>query len=102
MTAAVARGPPGQPDIGYSPDFNKYTARSKRRAETEQLSHELPAGFPKQLKSDLVWDPESLAASKYNWNYVLTVDDIAELRRALAHFKCKGCGMFQYERLKDQ
>lgn len=89
VAAPVAAGPPGQPDIGYTPDFAKYTARSKRRAETEQLSHELPAGFPQQLESELVWDPESLEKTKYDWNYVLTEEDIAELRTALAHFKCE-------------
>lgn len=88
MTAAVARGPPGQPDIGYTPDFDTYSARTKRRVETEQLSSELPEAFPKQLESELVWDPAALEASKYDWNYVLTKDDIAELRQALAHFKC--------------
>ncbi|KIH93273.1 taurine catabolism dioxygenase TauD [Sporothrix brasiliensis 5110] len=87
MTAVVERGPPGQPDIGYSPDFDKFEARSKRRAETEQLSPVLPEGFPKQLHSELAWDLESLTASKYDWNYVLSADDIAELHRALKHFK---------------
>ncbi|KAL1901116.1 hypothetical protein Sste5346_002183 [Sporothrix stenoceras] len=87
MTAAVSRGPAGQPDIGYTPDFDKYSARSKYRQETEQLNSELPAGFPKQLEFELVWDPASLGASGYDWNYVLTADDIAELRQALAHFK---------------
>lgn len=88
MTTAVARGPPGQPDIGYTPDFDTYSVRSKCRVETEQLNSELPEGFPKQLESELAWDPATLEASNYDWNYILTTDDIAELRQALAHFKC--------------
>ncbi|CAK7237948.1 hypothetical protein SBRCBS47491_010217 [Sporothrix bragantina] len=90
MTAVLSRGPPGQPDIGYSPDWDKYTARTQHRVASEKLSQELPAGFPKKLDLELVWNPKSLETSGYNWNYVLTDDDIAELEAALAHFKSLG------------
>lgn len=79
-------GPPGQPDIGYAPDHDKYLERSKRRRETENLTTTLPPGFPQQLRSKLVWDGNDLAES-YDWNYHLTRDDLAEIDSALQHFK---------------
>ncbi len=91
MTAAVATrfatGPPGQPDISYLPDHDKYLARIKKRLETEKLDKSLPPGFPQKLESELVWDGNTLAES-YDWNYVLTEADIEEIDAALKHFKC--------------
>jgi len=81
-------GPPGQPDIGYSPDHKKYLDRTQRRRDTENLNGSLPPGFPRQLNSDLVWDGTSLA-SKYDWNYRLSEADLGEIEAALKHFKCK-------------
>ncbi|EXJ92071.1 hypothetical protein A1O3_00621 [Capronia epimyces CBS 606.96] len=78
---------PQQPDIGYHPDFEKYQARTKYRLQTEPLQEKsLPAGFPKQLVSDLVWEGEGLA-DKYDWTYVLSAEDVEELEAALTHFK---------------
>lgn len=94
MAAAVAHapgipsGPAGQPDITYAPRYDNYAARVKRRQETEKLDKSLPAGFPAQLKSSLVWDGRDLA-STYDWNYVLTNNDLAEIDSALRHFKGK-------------
>ncbi|KAL2015468.1 hypothetical protein VTK56DRAFT_5393 [Thermocarpiscus australiensis] len=79
-------GPPGQPDIGYSPDHSKYLERIKRRKETERLADTLPPGFPQQLKSDLVWDGNDLA-ERYDWNYHLTKEDLEEIESALRYFK---------------
>ncbi len=81
-------GPPGQPDIDYAPDHDKYLARIKRRVETETLDKTLPPGFPQQLDSNLVWDGNTLAEI-YDWNYRLTEADLAEIEAALGHFKCK-------------
>ncbi len=83
--AAVA--PPGQPDIAYAPDFGKYQARVNRRLKTENLPKQLPPGFPTELKGDLVWDGETVAKT-YNWTYTLNEDQLAEIDRAVAHFKC--------------
>ncbi|KAH8895635.1 Clavaminate synthase-like protein [Thozetella sp. PMI_491] len=80
------RGPPGQPDIRYTPDEEKYQARAKRRLETENLSKELPSGFPAQLESSLVWEGSTLGES-FDWNYKLTAEDISEIEAALKHFK---------------
>ncbi|KAL2681237.1 hypothetical protein Neosp_008845 [[Neocosmospora] mangrovei] len=90
MAAAVqpplTTGPPGQPDIGYTPNLDKYLARVKRRQETEKFETTLPEGFPKELVSDLVWDGKDLA-DKYDWNYHLTEADIEEIDEALKNFK---------------
>ncbi|RSL41176.1 hypothetical protein CEP53_012918 [Fusarium sp. AF-6] len=91
MAAAVqapplTTGPPGQPDIGYTPNLDKYLARVKRRQETEKFETSLPEGFPKELTSDLVWDGKDLSA-KYDWNYHLTEADIEEIDEAIKNFR---------------
>lgn len=87
-TADVLRpqGPPGQPDIDYAPDLDKYHTRTKRRAETEKLDKTLPDGFPKHLESKLVWDGSDIA-EKYNWVYELRDSEIHEIEDALVHFR---------------
>ncbi|KAK1574422.1 LOW QUALITY PROTEIN: uncharacterized protein LY79DRAFT_593345 [Colletotrichum navitas] len=67
-------GPPGQPDIAYTPNYENYLARIKRH------------GFPQNLESKLVWDGKTLA-EHYDWNCVLTEDDQKEIDEALNHFK---------------
>ncbi|KAK1980426.1 TfdA family taurine catabolism dioxygenase TauD [Colletotrichum cereale] len=79
-------GPPGQPDIAYTPDHDKYLARIRRRQEQERLDKTLPEGFPQKLESKLVWDGRTLA-ERYDWNHVLTEDDRKEIDEALNHFK---------------
>jgi hypothetical protein len=88
-TAQVLRpGPPGQPDIDYTPNLGKYHARVKRRKENERLEKSLPERFPQKLQSNLVWDGTDIT-SRYNWTYELTEDEIKEIEAALSHFKCK-------------
>lgn len=82
----LPRGPPGQPDIDYTPDYHKYLARIKRRNETEHLKETLPPGFPLHLSSDFVWDGNDLH-KKYDWNCQLTDKDLVEIEAALASFK---------------
>lgn len=53
-TTPAAQPPPVQPYIAYHPDWAKYQARIARRLATEELPKELPEGFPKELKGDLV------------------------------------------------
>ena len=86
--AAVLRpvAPPGQPDIDYAPDYDKYTARTKRRT-SEKLDQSLPEGFPSRLESDLVWDGSDIA-SRYDWVYELSEDEVEEIEEGLRHFKC--------------
>ena len=79
-------GPPGQPDIEYTPNHDKYLERAKRRRETEHLAKSLPTGFPQELQSKLVWDGNNLVEA-YDWNYDLTVEDLNEIESALRHFK---------------
>ncbi|RYP61397.1 hypothetical protein DL769_007720 [Monosporascus sp. CRB-8-3] len=81
--------PPGQPDISYAPDFAKYQARVSRRLKAGNLPQDLPLGFPNELKGDLVWDGKTLAET-HNWTYSLVPDQLAEVDRAVAHFKSLG------------
>lgn len=83
-----AVAPPGQPDISYAPDYDKYQARAARRVQSESLPTALPDGFPEQLKGDLVWEGNTLAET-YDWTYVLSEDQLAEIDRAVSHFKCQ-------------
>jgi hypothetical protein len=80
-------GPPGQPDIDYAPNFDKYLARSQRRNAEEKLNKSLPEGFPQRLESDLVWDGSDIA-KRYNWIYELSSEEIEEIEAGLKHFKC--------------
>lgn len=80
-------GPPGQPDIGYVPDFSKYQARSQKRTATETLQTGLPEGFPHRLDSDLVWDNTDITG-RYNCVYELSGREVEEIECALKHFKC--------------
>lgn len=82
-------GPIGQPDIGYTPDHDKYLARAKFRRDNENLTASLPPGFPHKIDSELVWDGNALA-EEYDWNYHLNADDLQELDSALRHFKQLG------------
>ncbi|GKT95330.1 tfdA family taurine catabolism dioxygenase [Colletotrichum tofieldiae] len=79
-------GPPGQPDIAYTPNHESYLARTTRRQEQERLEKTLPEGFPQKLESKLVWDGNTLA-EHYDWNYVLTEADKKEIDEALNYFK---------------
>lgn len=87
-TTPAAQPPQGQPDISYHPDWEKYQARVARRTQTDNLPKTLPDGFPKELKGDLVWEGESLA-QEYDWTYVFSADQLAEIDNAVTHFKCK-------------
>jgi hypothetical protein len=94
MATASVSLPPGQPDITYTPDFDKYKARTLKRLATEELEQKLPAGFPSRLESDLVWDGHDIT-EKYSWVYQLSENEIEEIEEALGHFKCWYSTMFQ-------
>ncbi|KIW19444.1 hypothetical protein PV08_00016 [Exophiala spinifera] len=74
------------PDISYTPDAEKFAARTRRRQETERLEKTLPVGFPRELVSDLVWDGQDLP-SKYDWTYELSDKELVEIEAALRHFQ---------------
>jgi hypothetical protein len=86
MAAAAVALPVGQPDISYAPDSEKFAARTRRRYETEQLEKVLPAGFPKKLVSDLVWEGQDLVG-KYDWTYQLNDEEVGEIEAALQYFQ---------------
>jgi hypothetical protein len=80
-----------QPDIAYAPDYHKYLKRTQHRRATENLPDSLPTGFPKELKSDLVWEGDSVG-NTYEWRHVLTASELEEIENALDHFKGKDTG----------
>ncbi|KAI1144285.1 Clavaminate synthase-like protein [Hypoxylon sp. FL0543] len=84
-----APAPPGQPDISYAPDYNKWQARAARRLKEGNLPTTLPEGFPAQLTGDLVWEGQSIA-NTYDWTYVLNAEQLDEIDRAVEHFKGLG------------
>ncbi|KAK0387503.1 hypothetical protein NLU13_5815 [Sarocladium strictum] len=87
MTAvSPIRGPPGQPDITYAPDFDRYQERRKAILSRNDLIKTLPEGLPKKLAGDLVWEGESVRTT-YNWTYIFSSDQVKELEQALRHFQ---------------
>ncbi|KAI5926518.1 Clavaminate synthase-like protein [Camillea tinctor] len=86
LVTPPAPRPPGQPDISYAPDYEKWQTRAARRLATENLPKTLPEGFPSKLSGDLVWEGQSIA-DEYDWTYVLNEDQLAEIDRAVDHFK---------------
>ncbi|OTA60721.1 Clavaminate synthase-like protein [Hypoxylon sp. EC38] len=84
-----APAPPGQPDISYAPDYDKWQARAARRLKEGNLPTTLPKGFPEKLTGDLVWEGESIADT-YDWTYVLNAEQLDEIDRAVEHFKGLG------------
>ena len=83
----TAPPPPGQPDISYAPDYAKFQARAAQRVKTERLPTSVPEGFPDQLKGDMVWEGDTIAET-YDWTYVLSEEQLAEIDEAVKHFKC--------------
>ncbi|KAL2005154.1 hypothetical protein VTN00DRAFT_3004 [Thermoascus crustaceus] len=83
-TAAVVTAQQ-QPDIEYTPNIDKWRARTERRLQTENLTEDLPTGFPKKLVSDLVWEGHELEG-RYDWTYELNETELDEVENALAHF----------------
>ncbi|KXH25696.1 TfdA family Taurine catabolism dioxygenase TauD [Colletotrichum salicis] len=86
--ATVTLTRPVQPDIQYAPDYQKFQARTARRVQEPDLPRSLPEGLPQKFTSDMVWEGANLA-SKYDWTYALTSEQLDELDAALAHFKAK-------------
>lgn len=79
-------GPPGQPEIGYTPDPVTYRLRVEKRQKEEKLPTTVPAGFPEKLESPLVWDGATVSDT-YKWSYELTESDIKEVDDALKSFQ---------------
>lgn len=77
-----------QPDISYHPDLAKYQARTERLKQQRLPEVGLPAGFPEELHSPLVWEGKDFADEK-EWTLVLDEAQLQEVRDALAHFKCE-------------
>ncbi|KAI1203243.1 TfdA family taurine catabolism dioxygenase TauD [Nemania serpens] len=88
-TVLQAQAPPGQPDISYHPSHEKWQARVARRLQEGNLPRSVPEGFPEKLSGNLVWEGQTVADT-YNWTYVLSPEHLAEIDRAVTHFKGLG------------
>jgi hypothetical protein len=88
-TETLAAAPAKQPDISYTPNHAKYLARTARRLATEDLPKTLPPDFPAHVPPPLAWHGADFASAD-DYAYELTTADVAELERALAHFKALG------------
>lgn len=92
-TAAANRtGPPGQPDIAYTPNWDTYQERIKRRQETEKINGTLPDGFPQRLESSLAWTGATVT-DQYDWSYELNQSELEEIQEALDYFKSKSSSL---------
>ncbi|OAQ64729.1 taurine catabolism dioxygenase [Pochonia chlamydosporia 170] len=86
-TSTIERtGPPGQPDIAYTPNWDSYQERVKRRQQTETIDRTLPDGFPQKLESSLAWTGATVT-DQYDWSYELNRSELEEIQQALDHFK---------------
>ncbi|KAI0181147.1 Clavaminate synthase-like protein [Hypoxylon sp. FL1284] len=92
FVTAKAPAPPGQPDISYAPDYEKWQARAARRLKEGILPTSLPDGYPAQLTGDLVWEGDTVG-QKYDWTYVLNSGQLDEIDRAVEHFKGLGLSL---------
>lgn len=98
MSATETITQPTQPDIQYHPDFVKYQDRTRRRKETETLETTLPAGFPSQLESSLVWEGKDVE-KRSDWVYELSAAQLDEIDAALKSFKGESLALLaQYVR----
>ncbi|OGE56231.1 hypothetical protein PENARI_c003G04140 [Penicillium arizonense] len=86
MSATETITVPVQPDIQYHPEYEKYKERTRRRKETETLQTSLPAGFPQQLISPLVWEGKDVE-KRDDWIYQLKDGELDEIDAALKSFK---------------
>jgi len=84
--AAIKKFP--APDIFYHPNIDNFRARSSALWTSSKPSQGLPPGFPKELKSSLVWD-KSTFKDERDWIYLLDEKENTEIHEALAYFK--GC-----------
>ncbi|KID87632.1 Taurine catabolism dioxygenase TauD/TfdA [Metarhizium guizhouense ARSEF 977] len=98
-TAAANRsGPPGQPDIAYTPNWDTYQERIKRRQETEKINGTLPDGFPQKLESSLAWTGATVT-DQYDWSYELNQSELKEIQEALDYFKSQNKSLGEISQL---
>jgi hypothetical protein len=86
-TTITLTQPIKQPDIQYTPDVQKWRARTQRRLGAETVPNNLPDGFPRRLISDLVWEGSQIEGS-YDWTYELNETEVEEIEKGLEYFKC--------------
>ncbi|CAO3645060.1 unnamed protein product [Cunninghamella blakesleeana] len=76
-----------QPDITYLPDRKNWQARTARRLAEENLTKELPEGFPEQLEGPKVWKGIDYEGREQEWIYELNDQELKEIDQALEEFE---------------
>ncbi|KAI9309649.1 hypothetical protein BJ944DRAFT_226638 [Cunninghamella echinulata] len=76
-----------QPDITYLPNKKNWQARTARRLAEENLTKELPAGFPEQLEGPKVWKGSDYEGQEHEWIYQLNDQELNEIHEALLDFE---------------
>ncbi len=73
------------PDIGYTPDLSKHHERASTRLRSGNLEKDVPCGWPKYLKSPLVWTGTDF---ENDGSYVhhLSEEEKADINDALEYF----------------
>ena len=78
----------GRPDIAYQPDFENFLARTATLYGVNKPLGKIPAGFPEELKSPLVWDNLTYD-SEAEWTYELDENERLEISKSLIYFRCE-------------
>lgn len=76
-----------QPDITYLPDHQKWQARTARRLKEEDLTKDLPEGFPKQLTGPKIWEGSDYEGKEDQWVYNLSPEELQEIDEAVHAFE---------------
>ncbi|KAI8344315.1 hypothetical protein BC941DRAFT_458381 [Chlamydoabsidia padenii] len=76
-----------QPNITYLPDRKNWQERTARRLAEEDLTKELPEGFPDQLEGPKIWKGEDYEGQEEKWVYQLNSQEIEEVHQAVLDFE---------------
>ncbi|ORX90130.1 Clavaminate synthase-like protein [Basidiobolus meristosporus CBS 931.73] len=79
-----------QPNITYLPDRKNWKERTERRLAEEQLTRELPEGFPEQLEGPKLWTGSDYEGKEEQWVYNLTEEELLEIDNAVKDFEATG------------
>lgn len=73
------------PDIEYTPNLSKYHDRTSARVRAGNLEIEVPAGWPKYLRSPLAWKGADFESEDLYVHH-LSNEEKADIDQALGHF----------------
>jgi len=75
------------PELDYFPNLGAFKARRDSRLQSTIIDNTLHAGFPENLESTLVWEPQDLKNEKAEWIHVFSEAEIEEIDTALRKFQ---------------